>query len=260
MKKGPKVLLLDIETSPLITYSWGLHEQHLTVDQMKTDWSIISWAAKWLGSEKVMYADVRAQKNYRNDKHILKRIWKLLDKADIVITQNGIRFDQKKLNARFVINGYKPPSSYKSIDTYRLATKHFGFTSNKLVYMTEKLNTKYKKLKHSKFPGLELWQQCLKGNKEAWKEMEIYNKYDVLALEELYNKLIPWDSSINFNLYHSRPEHVCKCGSRDFMSKGYRYTSSGKFTRHICTKCGAEVRGRKNLFTADKKESLKLGT
>lgn len=96
----------------------------------------------------------------------------MLDEADIVITQNGRKFDQKKLNARFILNGFKPPSSYKHIDTLVIARKHFGFTSNKLKYMTDKLCTKYKKLDHSKFPGMELWRECLKGNSEAWTEME----------------------------------------------------------------------------------------
>lgn len=38
--------------------------------------------------------------------------------------------------------------------------------------MTDKLCVKYKKLNHSKFPGMELWRECLKGNSEAWTEME----------------------------------------------------------------------------------------
>lgn len=59
--------------------------------------------------------------------------------------------------------------------------------------MTDKFCKKYKKLKHKKFPGHELWKECLKGNKEAWNEMRKYNIHDVLATEELYNVLKQWD-------------------------------------------------------------------
>ena len=54
--------------------------------------------------------------------------------------------DNKKLNARFMLNGMQPPSSFRNIDTKILAKRYFGFTSNKLAYLTDKLCKKYKKL------------------------------------------------------------------------------------------------------------------
>lgn len=260
--KGPKVLIFDIETAPILGHVWGLWENNVALNQIVSDWHVLSWSAKWLhdGPDKVMYQDQRHAKNVEDDKEILKTIWNLLDEADVVITQNGISFDKKKINARFIINGFQPPSSYKHIDTKVIASRHFGFTSNKLEYMTDKLNVKYKKLKHNKFPGHEMWKECLKGNIEAWKEMEEYNTYDVLALEELYYKLIPWDNSINFNLYHDDEDHVCKCGSTTFIKNGFYYTSAGKYQKHKCKTCGAEHRDKENLFSKEKRASLKMPT
>lgn len=259
---GPKILLLDIETAPMLGYVWALWDQNVALNQVKADWFILSWSAKWLGDapNKVMYADSRKSTNIENDKPLLTGIWKLLDEADIVITQNGKAFDHKKLNARFILNGMKPPSSFKYIDTLLLAKKHFAFSSNKLEYMSDKLCKKYKKLKHAKFSGFEMWRECLAGNQAAWKEMEKYNKYDVLALEELYTKLIPWDNTVNFNLYHDGTDHICTCGSTDFKKNGYAYTASGKFQRHVCNECGSEIRDKVNLFSKEKKKSLRSGT
>lgn len=259
---GPKVLIFDIETAPIIGHVWSLWENNVALNQIVSDWHCLSWSAKWLDASPndVMYDDQRKAKNIQNDKRLLQGIWNLLNEADIVITQNGKNFDQKKLNARFVMNKMQPPSTFKHIDTKIIASKHFGFTSNKLEYMSDKLCTKYKKLKHKKFPGHEMWTECLKGNLEAWKEMELYNKHDVLALEELYHVLIPWDSSLNFNLYHDGLEHVCKCGSTDFHKNGFYYTAAGKFQKHKCKKCGAEVRDKENLFSKEKRASLKMGT
>lgn len=260
--KGPKVLLVDIETAPMLGYVWSLWENNVSLEQLHSDWHVLSWSAKWLGDSesKIMYKDQRKAKDISDDKDLLRGIWKLLDEADIVIGQNSKAFDHKKLNARFVYHGMQPPSTYRHIDTMIIAKKHFAFTSNKLAYMSDKLCTKYKKLKPTKFPGFSMWLECLAGNQAAWKEMEKYNKHDVLALEELYRKLIPWDSSLNFNVYHDTPHTVCSCGSTNFVKNGYSFTNAGKFHRYKCTDCGAELRSKENLFDKTKKKYLKTGT
>lgn len=259
----PRILIWDIETAPMLGYVWSLWDNDLSLDQVKKDWHLLSWSAKWLDDppEKVMYMDQRNEKDITNDKRILKKLWHLLDEADIVITQNGKNFDHKKVNARFLHHGMQPPSSYKHIDTMLIAKKHFAFTSNKLAYMSDKFNNKYKKLKPTKFPGFSMWVECLNGNQAAWKEMEKYNKYDVLALEELYKKLIPWDNTINFNIYsESHKDIVCSCGSKDFKHNGHVYLSTGKYKRFKCRKCGAETRGKENLLSKEKRKSLRLRT
>lgn len=237
-KVKQRVLFLDIETAPLTANAWGLFDQNIALNQIQTDWHVLSWAAKWQGSKKVMYMDQRKAVDVTDDKKILAGIWKLLDEADVVVGQNSKRFDVKKLNARFVQNGFKPPSSYRQIDTLQLAKKHFAFTSNKLEYLTDKLNTKYKKLKHSKFPGFELWKQCLLGNKAAWKEMEKYNKWDVLSLEELFDKLITWDEAVVIE-----QDGSCNCGADSWIKKGFRFTNARKYIRLKCGECGAERKG-----------------
>ena len=260
-QQGPKILVLDIETAPILGYVWGLFDQNVALNQIQADWHVLGWAAKWLGESKIMYMDQRNSKKVEDDKEILKGIWKLMDEADIIVSQNGKKFDVKKLNARFIFHGFQPPSSFRQIDTLVLAKKHFGFTSNKLEYMTNKLCTKYKKLTHSKFPGFELWKQCLAGNIKAWKEMERYNKHDILSTEELYDKLKAWDNSINFNAYYEDAvDTKCSCGSTDFAKNGFHHSNIGKYQRYKCKQCGSELRDRNqsnNLLSKDKRKSLK---
>lgn len=252
--KNPKILLLDIETSPIISYVWGLFDQNVALNQIKADWHLLSWSAKWLDSKEVLYMDQRYSKNIEDDKKILKSIWKLIDDSDIIISQNGKRFDIKKLNARFIHHGFPPPSSFKHIDTLQIAKKHFAFTSNKLEYMTDKLCTKYKKLKTKKFQGFELWSECLKGNTEAWNEMKKYNMMDVLSLEELYKKLIPWDKTVDFSLYNDNKSYLCSCGSTKKNKNGFHFTAVGKYQRYKCSICHREISGRNNLFAIKNKE------
>jgi hypothetical protein len=96
----------------------------------------------------------------------------------------------------------------------------------------------------------------MKNNLLAWKEMEVYNKYDVLALEELYHILAPWDTTINWNVYHNNEENVCQCGSKEFKENGYRYTKTGKFKRFKCKSCGSELQSRKNVLDKSKRDKM----
>ena len=129
---SPKILLADIETSPLESYTWGLWDQNVGLEQIKTEWTILSYAAKWMHQSRVMYRDTggRGKHKVRDDKPLMGDLWSLLDEADIVVAQNGKRFDCKKINARLIMHGYGPPSPYRVVDTLLVSKKYFAFTSN----------------------------------------------------------------------------------------------------------------------------------
>ena len=255
----PKILFLDVETAPLLGYVWQLWDQNVGLNQIHTDWNLLSWAAKWEGDTSVMYQDLRAFPKKDNDKPILSRLWELLDEADIIVTQNGKKFDEKKINARFIMQGFKPPSPFRHVDTLQLAKKRFGFTSNKLEYMSDKLCTKYKKLAHKMFPGFELWRECLANNQAAWREMEKYNKHDVLALEELYTKLAPWGTGVSLETYGDGPKQTCTCGGTSFVRRGFQYTKVGKYQQLRCQGCGAWSRESENLLIPEKRKTIRRG-
>lgn len=251
-KSGPRVLIYDIETAPLLGYCWSLWDNNIGLNQIHSDWHVLSWAAKFLGEDDVYYQDQRNAVHVEDDKEILQGIWKLLDECDFVITQNGKKFDQKKLNARFVIHGMKPPSAYRHIDVLQIAKSQFGFTSNKLQYMTDTLCTKYKKSGHAKFSGFELWSECLKGNLEAFSEMEDYNILDILSLEELYLIISPWDAKLpNFDVYDEEPSK-----NEEWVKEGFVYSNLGKYDRYRNTVTGQQRRGSVNLLSKLKRDSL----
>jgi hypothetical protein len=53
-RNGPRILFLDIETAPLQSYHWGLWDQNIGLEQIGTEWSILSFSAKWLGERRVI--------------------------------------------------------------------------------------------------------------------------------------------------------------------------------------------------------------
>lgn len=255
--KKPKVLFIDIETSPLISYTWGLFDQNVSLNQIHSEWHLLSYAAKWLGDSKVYYEDQSKVKKISDDSKMLKGIWKLMDEADIIVGQNSKRFDVKKLNARFIMNKMKPPSPFRQIDTLILAKKHFAFTSNKLEWMSGALCPDNKKMKTKKFQGFELWKECLAKNKAAFAEMKAYNIQDVIALEALYHKLQPWDSTIDFNTYSSEESLKCNCPTGTFIKRGFAVTNTGRFQIYQCRVCGAHRQGKTNLLSKRKRTSLR---
>ena len=232
MNNDLKVLVLDIETSPITAYVWGLRDQNIGLNQIVKDWQVMAWCAKWLGAKHSEYMDTRSS----TEKHILEALWELLDMADIVITQNGQSFDIPKLNARFIEYGMKPPSPVKHLDTYRIAKKVAEFTSHKLEYMTDKLCIKYKKLLHKEFPGMSLWTECLKGNRKAWEEMKEYNIHDVLSTEELYMKLRPWTPNAMPSVYNNGTCPVC--GESKLQKRGFERKAKLMYQRLHCQSCG----------------------
>ncbi len=247
-----RVLVLDIELAPMTAYIWSLKDQYIGVKQLKTDWYVIAWGAKWLGepASKIIYRDQRNAKKLEDDKAILRELWDLLNGADVVITQNGERFDGPKLNARFILQGMRPPKPYKHLDTYKLVRKVAAFTSNGLEYLTQKLCTKYRKLSHGRFPGLSLWIECMAGNKKAWAEMKEYNIHDVLSTEELYMKIRAWAPQSMPAVYPGgNPlDHCGTCGSSQVRKEGYCYTRVSKAPQISCKDCGK--------WTAGKREKL----
>jgi len=233
MIKEPRIGVLDIETAPMRAYVWGLKDQNLTPAQIERDWSIIAFTFKWLGGKDVVYVDLRDKTDITDDRDLLELLWILLDKADIIITQNGKKFDSRRINARFIMHGIKPPSPYKHLDTYLIAKNAGDFSSNKLEYLTDKLCTKYKKLSHSKYPGWSLWLACMNGDIKAWNEMKRYNIRDVLATEELYMKLRAWAPQ---NAPSVTWMDGCKrCGEAKLTGNGIR----GQMQRRRCLNCGA---------------------
>ena len=43
-----KILIFDIETSPMEAYAWGTFKENIPIQRIKKDWFVMTWAAKWL--------------------------------------------------------------------------------------------------------------------------------------------------------------------------------------------------------------------
>jgi hypothetical protein len=250
----PKILLLDIETAPIELWSYGIREQYHSTSSIEHDWTLLSFAAKWLDSKQVIYHSVKPEAP-RDDRLLTHEAYRLLNEADVVIVHNA-KFDIGKLRSRFLFYDFPDNRPYRTVCTYRVAKKHFpGLSSHKLEYLAKYLGV-IEKLDHSKFPGIELFKQCAKGNMEAFKVLKDYNVRDVITLEACYLRLRKYDKTIRWNVFIQ--DNACHCGSREFRNLEPIVTNTGAFKTKQCVSCGAVFREKENLIDSTIRKHLLL--
>lgn len=243
MSKIPQIILLDIETSPLTGYSWQTFDTSIikVIEPSK----IISVAWKVLGEEKTHCKTIADYPNYKpgivNDEKLIKDVWKVLDSADVIITQNGLSFDHKKLNARFIVYKLPPPSFYATIDTLKVAKKYFKFDSNSLNNIGEYLGEG----KKQKTGGFELWTGCMLGDTKSWERMKQYNIGDVELLERIYLRMRAWiEGHPNLNIISDSTLVACpSCQSEKLTKRGYSITKTTRRQRYQCNECASWCSG-----------------
>lgn len=214
-------------------FVWGKYEQDVIA--YIQEGYMLSWTAKWLDGKTIVRAlnEYPKYKPYStDDTALVTELYELFNEADILIAHNGDRFDIKKSNTRFIVHGLTPPDSYKTVDTLKIARRHFAFNSNKLDDLGAFLGLG-RKVKH---PGFEMWLGCESGDEKSWNLMKKYNRQDVLLLESIYKKLLPWIES------HPTPkdkfEDCPNCQSTEYIKKGTDWTRGEKYQRVKCKKCG----------------------
>ena len=179
-----KTLYLDIETTPIKAYVWGLWDQNVSIDQIIEPTEMLCFGARWGGTKKVIFKSV----HHDGKKAMLEELHSLMEEADVLVGWNSAAFDHKHINREFLENGMAPPSTVKDLDLMSIVKANFQFPSNKLDYVAQKLGVGAK-VKHS---GFSLWIKCMEGDAKAWAEMKKYQIQDVNLLIDLYDILLPW--------------------------------------------------------------------
>lgn len=241
----PRILTLDIETSPAVVYAWNTFKQNIYNDQILEPTRLITFAAKWLGDKKVT---VKAEWGQGGRKEMIEELWRLLDEADIIVTYNGKSFDVPHINREFILLGLTPPQPYAHVDLYNTVRSKFKFMSGKLGWVVQVLDLGGK-MAHE---GFNLWKSVLAGDEAARKRMEKYNAQDVRITESLYLELLPWISGHpNMAILVGALNACPTCSSSDLQKRGIQKTMAFTFQRYYCSNCGSYSRSRKSIDTTE---------
>lgn len=229
----PKILILDIETSPALTATFSLYPESIPYTSIVQDWFIICAAWKELGVKKV---DSVAIKEPLDDYAVCQKLGEVISGSDIIVGHFLSSFDYKKINARLMFHGLPPIAPVHQIDTLKEIKKIASFTSNKLDYLTKHLIGQGKQETSS-----GLWLRAMKGDKKAIKEMLAYNVVDVERTEELYVYIKPYLKSHPHIGAMAGADKNCscsKCGSTEMRFVKNRFTAAGIAKKQYqCFKC-----------------------
>lgn len=227
-----RTLLLDIETAPNVVHVWGLRDQDIATNQLIEVSYVMCWAAKWLDEPGVLFE--RTHRKMDSSIGMIRKIHRLMEKADHIITHNGNKFDLPTLNKEFLLKGLYPLPPVHYTDTLTAVKSRFRFVSNRLDHLAQELGVG-KKVSHE---GHTLWVKCMNDDPKAWADMERYNKNDVVILEGVYNKIKPWIKTQASFAARNGDRLVCpKCGGKNYQQRGFMYTKVAKYARFACTDC-----------------------
>lgn len=241
-----KLIVLDIETTPHLAYTFGLRKTTIPMENVLKESSILSFCWKIYGEEEVFYEAIPLdQEDKWDDREIVLKLHHLFSKIGGLAGHNVAAFDVPTITRRFFHHGLPPTPRIHIVDTLTMAKDTGRGLSNKLAYLTR--GQSEEKSSHGKFPGMSLWMQYLAGNPEAYQEMMDYNTMDVRSNEALLNRLLPY-SNVYIPGQREAAElngaPTCFCGSSDLQSRGYFTTRSGKYRRYRCNQCGKWLSSR----------------
>ena len=250
----PEIWTVDLETRPNEVYAWGLRDQNVGINQIIRPGGILMVAAQRVGTKKVL-ASAEWVDGYEE---MINWSWGIYDRADYIVTYNGVRFDNKHLRAAWAEQGLPPPSPWRDIDLFKTVGK-FNWPSRKLAFVCQKLGVDHK----TDPGGFETWDHILRGTEEqkakAQARMMRYGKNDVKITTQLFQKLLPWVDGLNVPLYSVGTEsdtsqvaaRCTRCGGTNIQSRGWAYATTYRYKRFNCTDCGGWMRDKKSEPTVN---------
>ena len=230
--KNVRVLMWDIESSLMKVATFHTGEQRIHHENILQDWTILCGAWKYLGEKKIYTASVLDMP----ESQVVAALAAAVENADIVVGHNGDKFDLKKLRTRMLFYGQNPLPKIATVDTLKVLRSEFGMTSNTLAYAAKYLGLELK----GSTPG-GTWLRALEGDKKSLKAMLKYNAQDVVVLEDLYNKILPWiknHPNVGLLYGHKLGEACPNCGSPEIIKNGKYGTTAGIKQRMQCLDCG----------------------
>jgi hypothetical protein len=247
LKQNPaRILVIDIERLPGLARVWEPKTRYVSINNFTRLPSLLCFAAKWVGDDATTFHSIWSD----GQQDMVEAAWELYDEADIVVTYNGIRFDNKHLKSEWAVSGLTPPAPWKDVDLFAVNRQQFGFESKSLSHLCYRLGLDNKSGHYDPVMA----EKCIDGDPDAQALMRTYNEGDVRITEQAYLKLLPWIKSHPHvaPLPADTEAKACnRCGSSDLARNGTYLAQQIRYVRYTCNTCGGHVRGVRHSRAAN---------
>lgn len=234
---NPKILVYDIETTPVLAWIWRCGDQvvrHSQLHEKYNQTKIICVTYRWLHEKKskALVFDIRRQ----CDKKVLKDFSKLANEADIILGKNNTKFDDKHINFRIFQHGLPPIHDLrrKSDDLERWMRSTFNMQSYALDYFS-KLCTGEGKIAMYMEDWIDIVLHKDKKKLDKMVEYGLKDVDDTVALiEEVQPYVIPKHNRAAF-----AGDLCCtNCGSKKIKKNGTRIVGNIRKQAFYCNDHG----------------------
>lgn len=217
----PKVLIYDIEVTPVLAWIWRCGEQYVGHHQLHEELNmtkVICITYRWLHEKKskALVFDIGTL----DDHDIIQTFDSIIQKADVIIGKNSDRFDNKHLNFRRMMHGLPAITDWikRTDDLEKQMRRHFNMQSFSLDYFS-KITGSDGKIKMN----LQDWIDIVyRHDTKALNKMVKYGLKDVDDTAELVLKVWPYVTP-KANMAAIKHTHACvNCGAKGILNAGPR--------------------------------------
>ncbi|KKW09810.1 MAG: hypothetical protein UY48_C0053G0012 [Candidatus Gottesmanbacteria bacterium GW2011_GWB1_49_7] len=243
-----KIIAWDIETLPMLAAVWHTGEQRIHSNQIVESTSIAcaSWqdiAQDDITSVSLLDDPKRFKRDPYDDISLVKKIHAMLmnvgECGDILLHQNGDRFDLKKVKARMIFHSLDPLPPIQTIDTLKASRLIGGFDSYRLDYMDKKIIGGPGKIDTR---GMDMWTEACAPKSphsmrvKAMQELVHYNRGDLPPLIREYQRFLPYMSR-HPNRAIGIGECCPRCGGKARTHVGYHDKITRRYPTYRCHSC-----------------------
>jgi DNA polymerase elongation subunit (family B) len=241
--KKPKILVYDIETSPMQAWVWRCGDQTVRHNQLVKgefdNYNIICITYAWLDGGAVQ-ALVWDEKTH-SSKRMVAEFDKIIRSADMTIGKNSDRFDVKMINTQRLLHDLDPLPEWlgSGDDLEKQMRRFFYLPSQSLDYISEMLGFGGKK-KMEMADWVDIVTRAPNAAKKL-KKMITYGKKDVADTRAIMKKVWPHVKP-KFNMSAFTGEQVCvNCGSDDIHKNGTRLRGKVMYQKFHCKAHGGHA-------------------
>ena len=247
------VLFLDLESSLMEGMFFRIWQENIQFKRITKQSHLLT--ASWAFNDEPVQG-VRVTPNdvaTSNDFDIVVKMVQAINKADIIVTFNGKKFDCKLLNTRALFWGLPPIKPVKHIDLFEQSKRLFKFPSNSMQNISMYLGENGKLATSS-----DLWERCANHKNydecdKALDEMLRYNQIDIEATRDLFYRYqgrmkgVPNIATITNDKKSTEHLRCTHCGGLDVDKMNEKtYTTASSFNLYRCSYCKGISRVTKN--------------